>query len=232
MAHIAQVYINSPSPSLDREFHYSVPEKYAGRVVPGMRVKVPFGNGDRQMEAYVTGLLEDTDYPHLKDIVRPIDEEPVLTAEAIELCRYISKYCFCTFVSAVHLFLPPGLEMKFLESVYLTDAADTEVDQMVLDFPIMADYAVICDGDLLIYASHGHVCGKENPPPGARGGVLLCGHTHIPACEDTDGMLYLNPGSVSIPKDGSRHSYMTYENGEFVWKDLLSGEEYMRREAR
>ncbi len=126
MAHIAQVYINSPSPSLDREFHYSVPEKYAGRVVPGMRVKVPFGNGDRQMEAYVTGLLEDTDYPHLKDIVRPIDEEPVLTAEAIELCRYISKYCFCTFVSAVHLFLPPGLEMKFLESVYLTDAADTE----------------------------------------------------------------------------------------------------------
>ena len=109
---------------------------------------------------------------------------------------------------------------------------DTEVDQMVLEFPIMADYAVICDGDLLIYAAHGHVCGKENPPSGARGGVLLCGHTHIPACEDTDGLLYLNPGSVSIPKDGSRHSYMTYENGAFVWKDLLSGEEYMRREAR
>ncbi len=109
---------------------------------------------------------------------------------------------------------------------------DTEVDQMVLDFPIMADYAVICDGDLLIYAAHGHVCGKENPPPGARGGALLCGHTHIPACEDTDGLLYLNPGSVSIPKDGSRHSYMTYENGAFVWKDLLSGEEYMRREVR
>ncbi len=126
MAHIAQVYINSPSPSLDREFHYSVPEKYLEKVKPGMRVKVPFGAGDRQMEAYVTDILSDTDFPHLKELIRPIDEEPVLTAEAVELCRYVSKYCFCTFVSAAHLFLPPGLEMKFLESVYLTDAADSE----------------------------------------------------------------------------------------------------------
>lgn len=126
MAHIAQVYINSPSPSLDREFHYSVPEKYVDSVKIGMRVKVPFGTGNRQMEAYVTDLLDGTDYPHLKDLIRPIDEEPVLTAEAIELCRYVSKYCFCTFVSAIHLFLPPGLEIKFLESVYLTDAAGTE----------------------------------------------------------------------------------------------------------
>lgn len=126
MAYIAQVYINSPSPSLDREFHYSVPEKYAGKVQVGMRVKVPFGTGNRQMEGYVTDLLEDSEFPHLKDIVRPLDEEPVLSGEAIELCRYIRKYCFCTFVSAVHLFLPPGLEMKFLESVCLTDAAETD----------------------------------------------------------------------------------------------------------
>lgn len=126
MACIAQVYINSPSPSLDREFHYSVPEKYADKVRIGMRVKVPFGAGDRQMEAYVTDMLSSSEYPHLKDIVRPLDEEPVLSGEAIELCRYISRYCFCTFVSAAHLFLPPGFEMKFLESVCLTDAANTE----------------------------------------------------------------------------------------------------------
>ena len=126
MPYIAQVYINSPSPSLDREFHYSVPDKYADKIRPGMRVKVPFGTGDRQVEAYVTEMIDGGGYPHLKDIIRPLDDEPVLSAEAIELCRYICKYCFCTFVSAVHLFLPPGLEMKFLESICLTDAANTD----------------------------------------------------------------------------------------------------------
>ncbi len=122
---IVQVYVNSPSPSLDREFHYGVPEKYADKVKIGMRVKVPFGVADRQMEAYVTDLLEETTYPHLKDIIRPIDDEPVLSEETIELSRYIREYGFCTFVSAARLFLPPGLEMKFLECVGLTEEANT-----------------------------------------------------------------------------------------------------------
>ncbi len=126
MSSIVQVYINSPSPALDKEFHYSVPEKYEGAIQVGMRVKVPFGVADRHMEAYVTAMLSDSDFPHLKELIRPLDEEPVLTEEAVELCRYISRYSFCNFVSAAHLFLPPGLEMKFLECVSLTDAADTE----------------------------------------------------------------------------------------------------------
>ncbi len=122
---IVQVFINSPSPALDREFHYSVPEKYADKVQIGIRVKVPFGAADRQMVAYVTDMLEKTDYPHLKDIIRPIDSEPVLSRDAIELSRYISRHCFCPFVTAAKLFLPPGLEMKFLECVRLTEKADT-----------------------------------------------------------------------------------------------------------
>ncbi len=126
MASIVQVYINSPSPSLDREFHYRVPDSIADKVKKGMRVKVPFGFSNRQMEGYVTDILTETDFTDLKDIVRPIDEEPVLSPEAIELCRYVRKYCFCTFSAAAHLFLPPGLEMKFLESVSLTEKADTE----------------------------------------------------------------------------------------------------------
>ncbi len=123
---IVQVYINSPSPALNKEFHYSVPDKFKDKVKTGMRVKVPFGVADRQMEAYVTDMLEETDFPHLKDIIRPIDEEPVLSREAIAVSRYISEYCFCAFVTAAKLFLPPGLEMKFLECVGLTDKAETE----------------------------------------------------------------------------------------------------------
>ncbi|MBQ9197375.1 MAG: phosphodiesterase [Clostridia bacterium] len=97
---------------------------------------------------------------------------------------------------------------------------DTEVDQMVLEFPILADYAWIVQDGLRIFATHGHVYNTAHLPPLAPGDILLHGHTHIPAWDRTDGCLYLNPGSVSIPKNGSEHGYMTLEDGEFKWKTL------------
>lgn len=97
---------------------------------------------------------------------------------------------------------------------------DTEVDQMVLDFPILADYAILYDGGRKFYLTHGHHFSEDNPPKLQEGDILLCGHTHVPACRDKGGYLYLNPGSVSIPKEDSVHGYMIYENGVFTWKDL------------
>lgn len=97
---------------------------------------------------------------------------------------------------------------------------DTEVDQMVLNFPILADYAVLTAGERLIYATHGHKFGKDNPPPLKKGDILLCGHTHIPECTDCGDYMYLNTGSVSIPKENSWHGYIILENGIFTWKDL------------
>ena len=105
---------------------------------------------------------------------------------------------------------------------------DTEVDQMVLEFPILADYAVIECGSRLIYAAHGHKRGELTDFL-SDGDILLCGHTHIPAC-DEGRFTYLNTGSVSIPKGGSKNSYMTLEDGVFVWRDL-DGNEYMRYEV-
>lgn len=104
---------------------------------------------------------------------------------------------------------------------------DTEVDQMVLDFPILADYAVIPSGDKLIYATHGHKFNEMTPPPLAEGDMLLCGHTHVPKCLECDGFTYLNPGSVSIPKENSPHSYMVFENNKLLWKKLEDGSVYM-----
>lgn len=107
---------------------------------------------------------------------------------------------------------------------------EAEVDQMVLDFPILADYAVLPVGRRLVYATHGHVHNLKNLPPLAPGDVLLHGHTHIPAwTEFGEGNLYLNPGSVSIPKEGSAHSYMTLEGETFLWK-TLEGEVYRELE--
>ncbi len=97
---------------------------------------------------------------------------------------------------------------------------DTEVDQMVLPFPILADYAVIYDGKTTIYATHGHVYNEENLPPLSTGDILLHGHTHIPKCVEHDGYICMNPGSVSIPKENSHHGYMIYQNGAFFWRDL------------
>jgi len=102
---------------------------------------------------------------------------------------------------------------------------DTEVDQMVLHFPIMADYALLALDDLRLYATHGHIYHKNHLPPLQPGDVLIHGHTHIPAWEACEGHWILNPGSVSIPKDGSSHSYMTLENHRFQWK-TLKGETY------
>ena len=103
---------------------------------------------------------------------------------------------------------------------------DTEVDQMVLEFPILADYCVIPVGDKLLYATHGHVYNPDNLPPIYDGDILLNGHTHVSKCESFESFIYMNPGSVSIPKENTPHSYMTLCDGEFLWKNLETGEIY------
>ena len=84
----------------------------------------------------------------------------------------------------------------------------------------MADYAVLTQGDVTVYATHGHVFGENNPPKLCGGEVLLCGHTHVPACVKKENYIYMNPGSVSIPKEGSRRGYMLWEGNSFIRKDL------------
>lgn len=110
---------------------------------------------------------------------------------------------------------------------------DSEVDQMVIEFPIMADYNVITvygkNGPVNIYASHGHIYKPATPMPMTEGSVLINGHTHVPDCVDCGKFTYMNPGSVSLPRDGSEHSYMIIEDGACIWKNL-DGIEYMRHE--
>lgn len=97
---------------------------------------------------------------------------------------------------------------------------DTEVDQMVLEFPVLADYAVVDLGERLMYCTHGHKFIPDNSLKLKEGDIVLSGHTHIPLCEERDGILYLNPGSVSIPKENSQHGYMILHYGTFTWNDL------------
>ena len=120
---------------------------------------------------------------------------------------------------------------------------DCDVDQMVLRFPMTAEYAMIAYGDKTIFLTHGHKYGKDTVenyekamaayeaavaegkhavlpepiPPLHKGDVLLQGHTHVSTCTQlSNGVININPGSVSIPKGGSSHGYLTFEDGVFI----------------
>ena len=98
---------------------------------------------------------------------------------------------------------------------------DGEVDQMVLEFPILADYALLSLDGLVVFATHGHHHNTKTPPPLRKGDILLHGHTHVLACEPFGNEnLYLNPGSAALPKENNPRSYMVYENRVFTVKDF------------
>ena len=101
---------------------------------------------------------------------------------------------------------------------------DSEVDQMVLEFPIMADYALIEANGHTLFATHGHLYNEENPPLLKNGDVLLNGHFHTPCNKAlTGGGFYANCGSTALPKDDTPHSYIVFDDGVLYWKDLETG---------
>lgn len=97
---------------------------------------------------------------------------------------------------------------------------DTEVDQMVLDFPVMAEYSLLWLENRTVFLTHGHIFNTENPPALNRGDILLHGHTHVQIIDGSRDYIYMNPGSVSLPKEGNPKTYMTYENRAFTIRTL------------
>ncbi len=101
---------------------------------------------------------------------------------------------------------------------------DSEVDQMVLEFPILADYALLSYGSGTLFLTHGHLFNAENPPLLRAGDILFNGHFHTPVCTRMkSGAGYANCGSVALPKEGTPHSYILIEDGSVYCKDLETG---------
>ncbi|WP_426448221.1 phosphodiesterase [Siccibacter colletis] len=90
---------------------------------------------------------------------------------------------------------------------------DSEVDQMLLNFPITAAWQQILLGEQRLFLTHGHLYNPDNLPPLEPGDVFISGHTHIPVAEKRDGLFFFNPGSVSIPKGGFAASYGMLDEG-------------------
>ena len=97
---------------------------------------------------------------------------------------------------------------------------EAEVDQMVLEFPVMADYCILAIDGKTLYATHGHVYNQNNLPPLCEGDILIHGHTHVLKAEQMKGYILLNPGSVSIPKEGNPPTYAMLEDGVFSIMDF------------
>ena len=110
---------------------------------------------------------------------------------------------------------------------------DSEVDQMVLDFPMMADYALLPTKKRNLFLTHGHLFNKDNLPPLQAGDLILNGHFHTPEFTPlAGGAFYLNCGSVSLPKDGTKNSYLVLEGNKLTWKDLATGETFMEKDLQ
>ncbi len=115
------------------------------------------------------------------------------------------------------------LNLLATEILCVRGNCDGEVDDMVLDFPVLAEYALISEeslGNRMIFATHGHHFNTSSMPKLKKGDILIHGHTHIPCFEEKDGILIVNPGSVSIPKERSEHSYIILEDAVFTRKSL------------
>lgn len=97
---------------------------------------------------------------------------------------------------------------------------EAEVDDMVLDFNVLADYALLYHKERMIFLTHGHKFNPKNPPKLKKGDILFNGHTHVAKMEEIDGYLYCNPGSVSIPKENTPRGYMIIDDTAIIHKSL------------
>ncbi|MBQ6471234.1 MAG: phosphodiesterase [Victivallales bacterium] len=105
------------------------------------------------------------------------------------------------------------LNQRAGEIVAVRGNCDAEVDQMMLRFPMMADYAVLVLDQFKFYLCHGHHTSPDNPPPIGAADVLATGHTHIPSLQRLNSLVCFNPGSLSLPKGGYPPSFGVYDNG-------------------
>ncbi|MFA9399278.1 MAG: phosphodiesterase [Clostridiaceae bacterium] len=101
---------------------------------------------------------------------------------------------------------------------------DSEVDEMVLNYPIMSTYSIILYGSRKLFLTHGHIYNENNLPKLNNGDVFIYGHTHIPVAKNQNNIFIINPGSISIPKENNPNSYAILENDTFTIKDFDGNE--------
>ena len=144
MKKIAVVVIKGSTREFDKEYHYRIPDELLGRVMQGIRVIVPFGRGNSMKEGYVFGLADSSDYSNLKDIIKVIDNKPVLLEKMINLAVWMKGRYICTFSDAVKCMLPAGIGVKSFRIVtLLTGTPLNAKGKKIVD--VLAEFENVCE---------------------------------------------------------------------------------------
>jgi len=114
---IASVIVDVPAKQTDRAFDYLIPEQWSDIIQPGMRVVVPFG--PRSIQGFVIEVKAETDIKKLREIIEPMDLEPVLNEELLALGDWLTDSSLCFKISAFQVMLPPALKAKYEKKVKL-----------------------------------------------------------------------------------------------------------------
>ena len=116
---IASVIVDVPAKQTDREFDYRIPEKWNQVIKPGMRVIVPFG--PRMVQGFVTGLKAKSDFAKLRYIKEPMDLEPILNDELLQLGDWLTKEAMCFKISALQAMLPAAMKAKYEKAIKIVE---------------------------------------------------------------------------------------------------------------
>lgn len=127
MPHIAEVIVDVPVLQTNKPFHYEIPQEFEQRLVSGMRVVVPFGNGSRLVQGFVTNRFAASDYKgELKKIDQLMDLMPVLNTELIDLGEYMAKETYSFRISCYQTMLPAVLRAKYEKKITIIDDLEEE----------------------------------------------------------------------------------------------------------
>lgn len=122
---IASVIVDVPAKQTDRAFDYKIPSHLKGVIFPGMRVVVPFG--PRKIQGFVTGLKAVSDFQQLKSILEPMDLNPVLNQELLNLGEWLTEKTLCYKISAFQAMLPAALKAKYEKKLVMAENADRKL---------------------------------------------------------------------------------------------------------
>lgn len=123
---VARVAVERTAYHFDKPYDYIVPKAMVQNALPGCRVMIPFGTGNRKRQGIILSLSESSELEKVKPILSVLDDEPVLNDEMLKLALWISEHTFCTVYEAVHLLLPAGINMRIVESYSLAPQADAD----------------------------------------------------------------------------------------------------------
>lgn len=141
---VAKVAVDNATYHFDKMFDYSIPVELAENVIPGVRVLVPFGKGNRKRVGMVFDVADVSELDKIKPITSVIDSQSVLTSEQLMLAHWIKERTFCTFYDAVKLMLPSGINYQVFECYSVCDNYDALLDDLSDEERRVVSYIVKC----------------------------------------------------------------------------------------